>query len=190
MDSHNEFETTTVTSQLSILTIQFHAHMYIYNYWPQDEETWNKIINFSQYYKPCYRSPLCPPTHSMSSMLSGCLDRSKGDAPKPLSIVLMRSFKPVWWLGNIAATVEVWTEIKNQITLRIAMAKLRCPKRGYRIGNFRGWRSDHEYFTYKWSDLAYLYLQCKQLPRKYYPRNVSITNILSPENYSLYGTCH
>ncbi len=46
--------------------------------------------------------------------------------------------------------------------------------RGENIRGIRGWRSDHEYFTHKWSDLAYLYLHCKQQPRKYYPRNVSI----------------
>ncbi len=45
---------------------------------------------------------------------------------------------------------------------------------GQNIRGFRGWRSDHEYFTHEWSDLAYLYLQCKQQPRKYYPQNVSI----------------
>ncbi len=35
--------------------------------------------------------------------------------------------------------------------------------------NIRGWRPGHEYFTHEWSDLAYLYLQCKLQPQKYYP---------------------
>ncbi len=36
---------------------------------------------------------------------------------------------------------------------------------------------------------AYLYLQCKQQPRKYYPRSdyCLTTNVLFPENYRLYG---
>ncbi len=46
--------------------------------------------------------------------------------------------------------------------------------RGANIRGFRGWRPDHKYFTHEWSDLAYLYLQCKLQPRKYYQRNVSI----------------
>ncbi len=42
---------------------------------------------------------------------------------------------------------------------------------GQNIRGFRGWRSDHEYFTHEWSDLAYLYLQSKQ----------QHTKILSPK---------
>ena len=49
--------------------------------------------------------------------------------------------------------------------------RIACNFRGQ---NIRGWRSDHEYFTHEWSGLAYLYLQCKQQPWKYYPLNVSI----------------
>ena len=70
--------------------------------------------------------------------------------------------------------------------------------RDYRIaGNFRGakrgfygwsWRSDHKYFTY---DLAYLYLQCKLSNHENITHEMSqycwTTNILSPENYPLYG---
>ena len=44
--------------------------------------------------------------------------------------------------------------------------------------------------THEWSDLAYLYLQWKQQPRKYKPRTDQYcwtTNILTPENYLLYG---
>ncbi len=48
-----------------------------------------------------------------------------------------------------------------------------CPP-GQNIRGFRGWRYDREYFTHEWSNLAYIYLQCKLQPRKYYPRNVSI----------------
>ncbi len=66
--------------------------------------------------------------------------------------------------------------------------------RGAKYSWFRGWRSDHKYFTHEWSDLAYLYLQCKQQPRKYIIHKLSqycwTTNILFPENYPLYGSWH
>ncbi len=55
------------------------------------------------------------------------------------------------------------------LTYRIA-----CNFRGAKYLWFRVWKPDHEYITHEWSDLAYLYLQCKLQPRKYYPRNVSI----------------
>ncbi len=42
---------------------------------------------------------------------------------------------------------------------------------GQNIRGFRGWRSDHEYFTHKWSDLAYFYLQWKQQPQIFCPQN-------------------
>ncbi len=43
---------------------------------------------------------------------------------------------------------------------------------GQNIHVFRGWTLEHEYFTHEWSDLTYLYLQCKQqllLPRIFSP---------------------
>ncbi len=71
--------------------------------------------------------------------------------------------------------------------------------RGQNIRGFRGWNSDHEYFTheklhtifthlrqnYTQFFTVYLpYLQCKQQPRKYYPAQ---PRMFCPRNHRLYG---
>ena len=103
------------------------------------------------------------------------------------SVVTWSAHQPLshsWNLVFLRANTSglTWSGVRECVCMWVTWIIINSMYMYCIAGNFRGakysWFSWLKVwpriFTHEWSDLAYLYLQCKQQPKKYYRRNVSI----------------